>query len=136
MQISRAHLQSRRETEDEPGEHGDAQREAQNNSVYADLLKRAAGNVGQGLQQRYAPIGKENSRNRRQKREQHTFREQLPDDSRTDRTERAAQGDLTLPAGSAREQQIGYVHASNQQDESNSAEQHEKSGTHVPRKLL
>ena len=89
------------------------------------LLKGAVRNARQRLQQCHAPIGKQDSRNRRQERKQNAFGEQLPDDSRADGAQRATQCDFTLPAGGASEQQIRHVHASNQQHESNSAEQHE-----------
>ena len=68
---------------------------------------------------------------RTRQRQQHAFRHELSDDSRTSRTERRAHGHLRLTPSGANEQQIGNVGASDQQHEGDGAEHREQCATHV-----
>ncbi len=58
-----------------------------------------------------------------------TFGEQLADDARTPRTERAANGDLLLARSGARQQQIRQIRAGDQQQQSDRAEQYQEHRT-------
>ena len=51
------------------------------------------------------------------KRNEHAFRQQLPNESRPTRADGEANADFLAPFGGAREQQVGEIHAGEQQDE-------------------
>ncbi len=60
--------------------------------------------------------------------EQQAFSEQLPDQAKATGSQGQANGDLLLPRGGARQQQIGDIRASDEQHETNCCQQHEQCG--------
>jgi hypothetical protein len=61
-----------------------------------------------------APFCKEQSQRSSERSQQHTFGEQLPDQSLTARADGETHSDFPLPGGCSREKQVGCIHTGNQ----------------------
>ena len=65
--------------------------------------------------------------------QQHALRQELADDARAARAERQPHLDLTLPADGAFEQQVGDVHAGDEQHERDGTQQQQERGPQIAR---
>ena len=79
-------------------------------------------------QQAAAPEGQQQTRGRAAYRKQQALGHQLPDDPRPAGADGHAHGELPLPRGGARQQQIGDVGASDQQNQPHDGHQGEQRG--------
>ena len=64
------------------------------------------------------------------------FRQELPHETGAPRAQRRPDRDLTLTGCGPRQQQVGNVRATDEEDERYRAEEHEEKGTHGPPHLL
>lgn len=82
-----------------------------------------------------APPSDQPSQKTADRRQHHTFDQQLPDDAPAARTDRQADGDLTRPASCPRQHQVGDVDAGDEQHEAHShqhrGKDHDDFRTHV-----
>ena len=69
-------------------------------------------------------------------RQQHALGEQLPDQPSRRRADGTANGDLVIARGRARQQQVGDVHARDQQHQADRAGQHEQRRLHRSHELV
>src|SRR5579863_10645529 len=93
-----------------------------------------------------AAIGYEDSEGASNQSQECAFRQKLPQDAATPRSQRGAESDLSFARCGAREHQIGHVRARNQQDKADGCEQDKKCGpvsecevvvdSHYTRKVL
>lgn len=120
--------------------------ERQHGRVDADLIEPWEGEAGSQIESRQGRRERLQEPNaaKRQARAPHTAQEcqhhalgqGLTDQPAAPCTERDADRDLTLPRGCPREQEIGNVHAGDEQHESHRDRQHEQRGFHRGHQLV
>src|SRR5262249_15053396 len=109
--------QRRRQSEDERREQGNSQRKSQDSRVGRKIQGHWIGSVG-GHQNKQATAspGQRDSGETAQAGEQEAFRERLADEARACGAHRQPYSKFFLPYRRARQQQVGHVGASDQQD--------------------
>ena len=115
-----------RQAEQHAGQQRDGQRERQHTPIQTEV--NAAGQdsrvfVGQRQERALAPEGEEHADRAAQRREQHTFGQQLPDQTPAPRADRQPHTDLCAAQGRPRQQQVRHVGAGNQQHQRHHDEQ-------------
>ena len=140
---SRSHAQQRErrcKTEDEPGDERHRRRHEEDAPVQGH---RAAGQqlardvFGDGGQQELCRAGRdEQAQQRSGHREHHRFGQHVTNDAAPAGAERCARGDLAMTGDGARKIEIGDVHAGDQQQERDGAEQHQNRLPDAPAEYL
>ena len=116
-------MQSRREAEDHSGCDRRQQREKQDGPVDRHFVEPRQA-VRHELQE--GPLrGEEDNQpgDSAEQRQEQALRQQLPDQPRSPGSQRLANGDLGLPSAGARQEEVGDVHAADQEDQPDGAEQ-------------
>jgi hypothetical protein len=115
----------RGDAEQQAGGDADDQGEAEHPPVHGQVERDDRGAGGDQADQRAAaPERQDDARRGAEKRQQQALDEQLARDRPARRAERETDGELALPRGGLREQQVGHVAARHQQHERDDAEQH------------
>src|SRR5439155_24082044 len=87
-------------------------------------------------QELQTPVRDDQTDRAAERSEHDAFRQQLTNNAGARCTERAANGDLALANGAAREEKIRHVGARNQQHEGDRAGEYEQRGTVLARQLV
>ena len=101
--------------------------EIQRDGTEVEEIRGAAGKKSVG-----APKSEQDSQRSAQPREQYAFREKLPNDARVTSAHRCANSKLARAAHRARQQKIGNVRASNQQQETHGRKKRDQKWLDVP----
>ncbi len=123
--------QRRRQTEGDARQERHRGRERQHAQVELGLGHTRQGLGAERDDQIRAPVGEHHPEHAAHARQQHALGQQLADDARGACAERQPHLDLTLPADGALEQQVGHVHAGDQEHECDGAEQQQECGPQI-----
>ena len=136
LQIRLRNSQRRHESKQNSAQQRCARREQQNFPIHSDFTR--SGQSGRQILQRClcAPGRYEQSQAASRQRQHHTLRQQLAHNSSSPRAQRCANGELTIASHRACHQQIGHVHARDQQHESDGCKQHQQQPSHVAHHLF
>ena len=136
-EVALRHVRSRRQAEDESGEHADGDRVDQRQVVETkiDEIRHVVGR-DPGSQQPGADVGQRDAERRRDGAEQHALGEQLADDAAAPGAEGGPHRHLAGPSGGPGQQQVGDVGAGDEQHEGDRAHRRQGHGAHVARDVV
>jgi hypothetical protein len=123
----------RREPEEQAGEQCHSERVDQHGRVDRHVGNRQQVRRQRAIDHADGPDRARDARGAANRRQHDALDEELPQQPAAARADRRSDGDLLLPCCRAREQQIGDVRASDQQHESDRAEQDEQRGLELRR---
>ena len=128
-EIGLRHVDRRRESEENPGEHGDGDGESDHAGVERNLSgARQDRGVEVDEQARAGPCEQE-PEGGAERGEQDAFGEELADEAPASRAERVADADFAAARGGAGEQEIRKVHTGDEENEADGGHQGEHQGT-------
>ena len=129
-------LKRRQRAEDDPAHRRGAEREQQRRAVEAHIGDARRAVRRHRNEHAQEPAGHRDAQRPAADRDQRAFDEQLVRDPEPPAAERRADGELVLPARAARNQQVRDVHAGDQQQTANCAEQREQRRTDAAHELI
>ncbi len=130
-ELAQHQRQDRRKAEQDARRHRRREREEEDVGIEADLLRARDRTGVRHLDQLHAAEREQEPEHRADTRKQNAFSGELTGQPHGAGAERAPNGDLAAPRFRARQQEIRDVHARDQQDERDRAEQHEQRRTNV-----
>jgi hypothetical protein len=131
VQLRGERAPGRDDPERQPGHDGERRGHPEHDDVDPHLLD-ARHARRQRRQERLQPeVAEQHAGDGAQQRQQHALGQQLAQHARAAGPEREPHGDLALPVGGAREQQVRDVRARDQQHEGDRAQQQHQRGAHV-----
>src|SRR5262249_48888106 len=125
--------QSGNDSEDQAGQERERAGKAEHDAVDADLFSSRQIVRETAGQRVYAPGRQQQPYRAAGHGQQQAFGQQLPHDPPASRAERRADGDLLLSRFGSRQQQVGHVGASDQQEEADRDQQRQQSRTRILR---
>ena len=131
VQVAFRDVRERREPEQHARREAGRDGEQQHSAVDAGVARERNRDDTGGGDRDQRGVGEQHSEPRAEQRQEHSLRRERAREARQIRAERAADSDLALPRFGAREQQVGDVHARDQQQEGDRAEQHPERGPHL-----
>ena len=126
----------RRNAKQDARQDRNAEREGQNRTVDFDVVQSRDVAWIHGAYHVKRPARDQQADCATDHRHQQAFRKQLADDPRPARSQSGADGNFLLASRGAREQQVGYVRARDQQNQRHRAEQHQQCAAHVAHYLF
>ena len=128
VQVGLRRMERRRDAEQQTGRDRQHQREQQHRRVDADFGHRQQVRRHHRVDRVHTPERREQSHGATDRRQHQTFDEQLTQQPSAAGADGGADGDLFLPRGRAREQQVRDIRGRDQQHAADRAQQHDEPG--------
>src|SRR6185369_17085725 len=126
VQVGLGALQRRGDAEDEPGQHRNPKRKAENSLADCDSRHSRQVFRRKSHQEIDGPSREQQAERAAHKRKQQALDEQLPKKPRAARSHRRANREFLFSGGGSREQQVGYVRARDQQHNADRRQQQQQ----------
>src|SRR6185437_1197641 len=128
IEIDARHLQRWKKSEEDTGSERDDHREQQHRHVQIESYAGWHRRWNQRPQRCERPVSQKNSESASGRRKQDALRQKLPSQPRTASAQRSTNRDFPLPRRATSQQNVSHIHAGNQKQQRNGADQKQKSG--------
>src|SRR6185437_16624173 len=128
IEIDARHLQRWKESEEDARGKRGGHREQKHRHVEMESYAGWHRRWNQRPQRHKDPVSQQDSESASGRRQQHALRQKLPSQPRTASAQRSTNRDFPLPRRAASQQNVSHIHAGNQKQQRNGADQKQKSG--------